>query len=85
MKSDDYDETRGPSCLHIVGQVPASKKEKEAYIEELVKLKKIDAIAYEKRRNAIAGLIPCNKTTLDAEVKARLKAETDDDRRRRLI
>jgi hypothetical protein len=79
MNSDDYNETLGPGCLHIVGQDPAGEEEKETYIEELVKLKKIDAIAYERRRNAIARLIPCNKTTLDAEVKARLKAETDDD------
>ena len=76
MKRDD-DETLGPGSPNIVGQARAS--EEEAYIEELVKLKKIDAIAYERRRNAIARRIPCNKGTLDTEVKARIKAEADDD------
>jgi hypothetical protein len=45
----------------------------------LAALKKTDAIAYERRRNVIARLIPCNKGTLDNEVKARIKAEADDD------
>jgi hypothetical protein len=79
MGSDDHDETRGPDFLDLVGQDTAGEGEKEAYIEELVRLKKIDAIAYERRRNAIARLIPCNKGTLDTEVKARIKAEADDD------
>jgi hypothetical protein len=79
MGSDDYDETLGPGFPHPVGQGPAREEEKEAYIEELVALKKIDQIAYERRRNVIARFIPCNKGTLDAEVKARIKAEADDD------
>jgi hypothetical protein len=73
------DETLGPGFLHLVGQDPASAEEKEAYIKELVTLKKIDAIAYERRRNVIARLIRCNKGTLDTEVKARIKAEADND------
>jgi hypothetical protein len=79
MNSDDNDETLGPGFPHLVGQDPASEEEKEGYIKELVRLKKIDAIAYEKRRNVIARLIACNKGTLDTEVKARIKAEADDD------
>jgi hypothetical protein len=75
----DYNQTLGPGFLHVVGQDPASEEENEAYIKKLVRLKKIDAIAYEKRRNVIARLIPCNKGTLDIEVKARIKAEADDD------
>ena len=79
MNSDDNDETLGPGFPHLVGQDPATEEEKEGYIKELVRLKKIDAIAYEKRRNVIARLIACNKGTLDIEVKARIKAEADDD------
>jgi hypothetical protein len=79
MGSDDYDKKLGPGFPHLVGQDPAGEKEKEAFIEELVTLKKINAIAYERRRIVIARLIPCNRGTLDTEVKARIKAEADDD------
>jgi hypothetical protein len=79
MGSDDDDKNLGPGFPHLVGQDPASEEDNETYIKELVTLKKIDAIAYERRRNVISRVIQCNRGTLDTEVKARIKAEADDD------
>jgi hypothetical protein len=59
MGSDDYEKNLGLGFPHLVGRDPAGEKEKEAFIEELVTLKKIDAIAYERRRNIFG--VSCNR------------------------
>ena len=81
--SDNDGETPKPrqveSFLRVVGTEPATPEQEEAYIRELINLKKKHgAIAYEKRRDVIATLIPCSKKALDERVKELIKAEGDD-------
>jgi hypothetical protein len=73
---DNDRETPRPRFLQLVGQEPTSDEQREAYIKELVNLKtQHGEIAYQKRRNQLALLIPCTKGALDTEVKDRIKAE----------
>jgi hypothetical protein len=79
MGEDDETPKSVESFLRLVGRDPTTPEQEEAYIKELVKLKKEHgAIAYQKRRDVIARLIPCSKGALDEVVKERIKAEGDD-------
>jgi hypothetical protein len=72
----DDDETQHVTPLRIVGgRTPPSKQQIEAYIEELVKTKKISEILYRQKRDEIAADTGIKKGAFDKDVDARIKLE----------